>query len=134
MKPQEINIGDALVCVETGKSFIAGSDGFSTNYARDAEGRIYSDKGVDIHERRQLLDRSKPFWAYISGDGKRLTGWKGNTLGTVIASWPIKLTRRSWVHGKNYSHFRIRDVHGAMWHGRGSPGVAIRLRAMKAEG
>lgn len=130
MNPK-INIGDVLTCTETGKKFTAEQDGLTTNYALDSEGRVYSDEGVNLCERRQLLDRSKPFHAYVSCDGDRITGWKGNVLGTVEASWKVKLTRPSFVHGKDYSHFRVKDVHGAMWQGRGSPGFAIKLRPIK---
>lgn len=128
------NVGDTVTCTETGKQFVITSDGFSFNYARDSEGRIFSDEGVDIGERRMLLDRSKPFTGYISSDGKRLTGWKGNVLGHVTDSVTVPLSfgqRRDYTHGKNWTQYTIRDVHGGLWRGRGSPSVYIRLRAIK---
>lgn len=86
-------IGQTLTCAETGKQFIGAVEGFSTNYARDSAGRVYCDEGVDAREKRDMLDRSKPFTCYISSDGKHATGWKGNILGRVISSSPIRLTR-----------------------------------------
>lgn len=126
-----INFGDTLTCAETGKQFTAAADGISTNYARDNQGNVFSDEGVDIRERRELLDRSKPYFAYLSSDGKRITGWKGNTLGTVIYSRPCKLSRMSFTHGKDYQSVFVRDVHGGTWYGRSSPGVCITLRPHK---
>lgn len=124
-------VGQTVTCAETGKTFVITTDGMTYNYATDREGHIFSDEGVDIRERRALLDRSLPFTAYLSSDGRRLTGWKGNVLGTVVDWSPCKLTRWSFIHGKEYRAVRIRDVHGAMWYGRGSPGVCINIRPCK---
>jgi hypothetical protein len=131
MRP-EIQIGDKLVCLETHKPFTAASDGFTFNYARGQNGEIFSDEGVDIREKRELLDRSKPFYGYVSSDGKHITGWKGNVLGTIVRSTPCRLTRVSYTHGKSYLSIRVRDIHGAFWHGRGSPGICITLRACRS--
>lgn len=80
-----------------------------------------------------MRDRSATFCAYLSEDGQRVTTWSGGTLGTVVASKPCKLTRRSWTHSADeYRSWTVRDVHGAYWYGRGSPGISIRLRAQKA--
>ena len=124
-------VGHSLTCAETGKQFIGATEGFTTNYARDSAGRVYCDAGVDAREKRELLDRSKPFTCYISSDGKHATGWKGNILGKVISSSPIKLTRWSCFHGKYIQAYRIRDIHGGVWYGRGNPGMCINLRATK---
>jgi hypothetical protein len=42
------------------------------------------------------------------------------------------LTRQSWTHGKDYRTINARDVHGNYWTGRGSPGICINLRPIKA--
>lgn len=129
-----INVGDTLTCAETGKTFVAARDGCSMNYARSRDGAVISDEGVDIREKRALLDRSQPFNCYISSDGKHATGWKGNVLGTVISATrtalPFGRTFSDW-HGKDYTAYQVRDVHGGIWHGKGSPGVCITLRAAK---
>jgi hypothetical protein len=130
MKTESL-IGRTLTCAETGKQFIGASDGFTTNYARNDAGEVFSDEGVHLREVRALLDRSGPFTGYLSSDGKRLTGWKGNTLGHVVDSNSCELTRPSYTHGKYYQSVRVRDVHGREWYGRGSPGICIRLRPTK---
>lgn len=82
----------------------------------------------------KMLDRSKSFGCYVSSDGKHVTGWKGNILGAVVGSWKIPCAfGRSWdyLHGKNRTHYVIRDLHGNFWHGNSSPGVCITLRPMK---
>jgi DNA polymerase III epsilon subunit-like protein len=94
--------------------------------------QFFSDEGVDARARRALLDRSKPFTCYLSSDGKRITGWKDNTLGYVVYSKTCKLGRLSFTHGKEYRSIVARDIHGGLWYGRGSPGICITLRAKKA--
>jgi hypothetical protein len=125
-----INFGDTLVCAETGRAFIAARDGITTNYARDAAGNVYSDEGVDIRQRRELLDRSRPFYCYLSGDGRTVTGWKGNVLGYVRALSVD--SRHSGLARCRMTRIRVQDVHGAWWHGRGAgTGMAVTLRPMK---
>jgi len=119
-----IEIGQILTCTETGKQFAAASDGFTYNYARDREGNLFSDEGVDIREKRVLLDRSKPFCCYLSRDGQHVTGWKGNILGRVTWS--------SESRGSRLTHVRVTDVHGNPWHGKGAgSGMFIRLHPSK---
>lgn len=127
----DIMIGKTLVCHETGKTFIGAIQGISTNYAIDSCGNVFSDEGVNIAEIRELLDRSKPYTAYLDKDANHLTGWKGNILGKVISRSTVKLTRRSWIHGKYMYAVTVKDVHGGLWYGRGSGGVCITLRAYK---
>lgn len=131
---KQVRIGDVLTCDETGEVFTAAiEDGITTNYAVDDSGHVFSNAGVDIRERRELLDRSKPFFAYVSSDGNHITGWKGNILATVTGHTVCKLTRLSYTHGKYINHYTVRDVHGALWYGKGSPGICIKLRAYKGK-
>lgn len=115
-------------CAETRKLFAIHCDGFTFNYASGRDGTLYSDEGVNIRERRELLDRSKPFGCYVSSDGKHVTGWKGNVLGDVRQSWGTK--RRAWCGG-TANFYRVRDIHGGEWTGYGSPGMCITLRAVR---
>ena len=132
IQPESL-IGKEIVCAETGKRFIGEAQGCTVNYARNDAGEIFSDEGVDIREKKGLLDRTKPFFGYISSDGKLFTGWKGNELGRVVQSWSIQLTRRSnWHDAKSYRFFKVLDIHGGLWSGRGSAGMCINLRAVKA--
>ena len=125
-------IGKSLVCTETGKTFIGESVGFTTNYAKNGKGEVFSDEGVDIREKRELLDRTKPYYAYVNGDGKLITGWKGNKLAEVYQSWSIALAGNSHFHSnKSYKFFRVRDIHGKCWYGRGSVGLCITLYPYK---
>lgn len=130
-------IGKEITCAETGKVFIGASDGFSTNYATnypnglDKTPEYLSDEGVDIRERRGMLDRTQPFFCYVASDGKQVTGWKGNVLGTITGSTKYRITRRSFTHGNHLHVYYVTDVHGGLWTGRGNPGLAINLRARK---
>lgn len=117
-----VAMGDTLTCAETGKRFIAARDGCSVNYAWSGTGEVLSDEGVDIRERRGLLDRSKPAYGYISRDGRAFTGWKGNKLGDAVAVGDSPV-----FHGR-VTCYRVTDVHGGRWYGRGSPGRCIKLR------
>jgi hypothetical protein len=87
---------------------------------------------ADNLQREELRDRSKPVCAYVSGDGIRITTWTGGHLMTVTRSTPCSLTRQSFTHSrKSYRTISAKDVHGGSWYGRGSPGIAIRLRPCK---
>ena len=129
MNRPSVKVGETVECAETGKRFTVETDGFTFNYACDQAGNVYSDEGVDLRERRALLDRSKPFTCYLSSDGKRVTGWKGNTLGHVTQS----STSRTGFHGSSLTHVRVTDIHGAHWHGKGSGrGMCITIRPSKS--
>lgn len=123
-----IPLGSMLTCHETGKAFTAARDGCSVNYARDGKGYVYSDEGVDVREKRELLDRSRPFFAYVSSDGKHVTGWKGNILGRI--TWST--THRTGFGGSKLLYINVVDVHGGKWHGKGAGrGMCITLRPSK---
>ena len=134
--------GLSAVCAETGKVFTLAPDGAHTsNYATSRAGELISDAGVDIRERRALLDRSKPYDAYVgtshpafTGDAsipRTITGWKGNVLMNVVSSRKIRLTRMSHTHGKYIYTIIACDIHGGMWYGRGNAGICITMRAYK---
>ena len=119
-------VGKKIICAETGLEFVGAVVGCTTNYDRDTKGNIFSDQGVNIREKRELLDREKPYFCYLSLDGKTVTGWKGNVLGNVL-----RLTVGGGFGG-NLHHVLVRDIHGAMWRGRGAgKGMCITLRAIK---
>jgi len=131
----ESMIGKVITCAETGKTFLGATVGVSTNYATDSYGNYYSDEGVDLRERKELLDTSKPYFAYISCDGYYITGWKGNNLMRIISSVTCKLTRMSYTHSaESYKSIRAIDDNGQVWYGRGSAGFCVTLRAIKKVG
>jgi hypothetical protein len=80
----------------------------------------------------ELKDRSRPFVAYVSSDEKSIQTWTGGHLMRITACHSCKLTRQSWTHdARTYRSIHAVDVHGGHWYGRGSAGIAIRLRATK---
>ena len=106
--------------------------GCGTGYARTHDGREICYECADDEQRAHLLDR-EPTCAYLSTDGESVTTWSGGELGRVTWSRPARLTRQSFTHDRrSYRSVNVRDVHGNFWTGRGSPGVLIRLRPMKA--
>jgi hypothetical protein len=131
----ESAVGKTIICNETGREFIGAIEGISTNYARDSQGNFYSNEGVHQREVKDLLDRTRSFTAYLSSDGLRITGWKGNTLMNIVSSSSCKLTRSSFLHSRHsYMSVRAVDVHGKHWYGRGSAGVVITMRPYKDRG
>lgn len=101
----------------------------AAGYAVKADGSKICYACADAIERELLKDRSCSFVAYLSSDGATVTTWTGGKLMTVTASRPCRLSRQSFTHNRNsFRSVRARDIHGAMWCGRGSAGVAIKLR------
>lgn len=127
---ETIKVGSIQKCAETGKSFVITSDGFTFNYATCSNGDILSDEGVDIREKRELLDRSKPFCCYISTNGQNVTGWKGNILGTITRYNESK----NGFNRSTIAYIRVTDIHGGKWFGKGAgAGMFIALRPVKAD-
>lgn len=129
--PGRINTG--FVCVDCGNPIFRDADSCTTGYAtpRDSNEKICF-LCADKRQLKELTDRSQPFTAYVSSDGNRITTWTGGKLMDVVQSRPCQLTRHSYTHDrKSYRSIRAMDVHGGFWHGRGSAGIAITLRASK---
>lgn len=125
-----IEIGQTLVCHKTGMSFVAAHDGCTTNYALDNAGHVYSDEGVSLMDMEHIKEHSKPIGAYLSSDGKNITGWKGNTLATV--TWHS--TSRTGWHGSSITHIQAVDQFGGRWYGKGAGrGMYITIRPMKGK-
>ena len=107
-------------------------EGCGTGYAVHEWGQLICYDCSDKRQREEMRDRSRPFTAYVSSDGKDVTTWTGGKLGSVVSRRRCELTRQSFTHSrKEYSSFRVRDIHGAEWYGRGSPGICINLRPCK---
>lgn len=124
---QSPKVGETVVCAETHKEFTVERQGCTFNYAQDSDGNIFSDEGVDIRERRELLDRTRPFGAYVSSSGKAITGWKGNKLMTIDSIYAID----SGFGGRQW-YVSATDIHGRHWYGRnGGHGVYITMRPKK---
>lgn len=123
--------GVSFLCADCGKVFPVQTSG-GTGYARTAENKLICYSCADNREREQLKDRGRPFFAYLSSDGQRVTTWTGGELMHVTASRPCRLTRQSFTHSRDsFRSFSAIDCHGGRWYGRGSPGICVKLRAKK---
>jgi hypothetical protein len=123
---------ETFTCADCGKTFPVQTSG-GTGYARTADGKTICYACADIRERAELKDRSKPFCAYLSSDGQRVTTWTGGELMRVTYSRPCRLTRQSFTHSReSFRSICATDCHGGQWYGRGSPGIVIKLRARKS--
>lgn len=123
-----IALGAWITCAETGERFRTAVVGSSYNYAWSRTGELLSDAGVDIRERRAMLEGNGPFGCYLSEDGRHVAGWKGNALGFVTR----ETTSHTGWHGSTLVHVRVTDCHGNEWHGKGAGrGMLIRLHRSK---
>lgn len=103
----------------------------TTGYATVQGNQLCCYACADARQRRDLLDQSKPFGAYLSklpGGQRVVTTWTGGRLGDVHA---LTFSRSGW-HGAEIARFHVRDVHGQWWQGRGAgDGMCCTLRKMK---
>ena len=126
----KVEMGATHCCSVTGKPFVAARDGFTFNYAWGHAGNIHSDEGVRQLDTEQIKAHSKPVGAYLSGDGKHITGWKGNILATVTQR---SISRTGW-HGSRITHIQAVDQFGGLWYGKGAGnGMYITIRPMKGK-
>ena len=130
------NRGAAFICSDCNEAIClpCGRPG-GTGYARTQSDALICYPCADKREIADLIGADRAY-GYLSGDGRRFTTWPGGTLGAVIQATRTALPfgrSHSWMHGKGYRAVRVRDVHGRIWHGKGSPGVCITLRRIKGE-
>lgn len=86
------------------------------------DGRKLCYSCCDSEELRKMSE-SRKYFAYLSGDGKRITSWPGGTLAVVTRLWTVTNN----MAGKLY---RIRATmgDGSRWHGTSpGPGMYCRL-------
>ena len=99
-----------------------------TGYGVDNEGRLHCYECCAKNDREQMKDQSRPFFAYLSGDGKTVSNWPGSPLGKV---YNLGFSRSGW-HGSKIYRFHVRDVHGRWWQGWGpGEGMYCTLRKIK---
>lgn len=127
--------GETFTCADCMKTFPILTDG-ATGYAvlnEGTEGIRICYSCADKRQVEALKDRSIPFVGYLSADEKTVTSWTGGKLMAVLYSVPCALTRRSnWHDARSFRSVRAKDIHGGEWIGRGSSGVAIKMRAVKS--
>jgi hypothetical protein len=68
---------------------------------------------------------------YLASDGRCVTGFDGADIARVTLRTPVRLARWSWRHGSSIDAVRAVTADGRRWHGRGSRGMSITLRACK---
>ena len=99
-----------------------------TGYGQDKAGLLHCYECCTKQDREAMRDQSKPFYCYLSSDGKRVTSWPGGELGAVHS---LGFSRSGW-NGSEIARFHVRDVWGQWWSGRGAGrGIACTLRKMK---
>jgi len=104
-----------------------------TGYGYNAQDQIVCYACCTVNDKEQLKDRSKPFFAYINGEGNAIHTWSGGHLMKIARSRSCQLTRHSFWHSRDsFMSVHCVDVHGGHWHGRGSAGICIKLRPCKA--
>jgi hypothetical protein len=124
---------EKVICADCGAVCIPSTS--STGYATYAAGTRVCYSCADKRQREELRDRSKPFCAYVSSDEKQITTWTGGQLMKVLDAKPCKLSRVSFTHDmKSFMSIRAVDCHGGYWFGRGSAGICIKMRPVKAKG
>jgi len=125
-----LEVGQVVTCSWTGKQFTVEKDGLTFNYALDGAGKIFSDEGVNEREQMAIHAHMRPVGAYLSGDGKHITGWKGNILATVTQH---STSRTGW-HGSRITHIQAVDQFGGLWYGKGAGnGMYITIRPVKGK-
>lgn len=115
-------------CIECGALFPKPPpEGGAAGYAIIQDQRVCY-PCADRYE-RIVMNCATAHVAYLSSDGRKITTWTGGELGIVISARPCKLARRSFTHSaSSFVSVRVRAFDGSVWYGRGSPGIAIRLR------
>ena len=117
-------------CTDCGRPFKLPLYTCGTGYATLPDGNRICYTCADRRQIEDLKDRSKPFNAYV-GKGV-ITTWTGGKLMTITASQPCQLTWQSnWHDEKSFRSIHAVDAHGGHWAGRGSEGVAIKMRPVK---
>lgn len=119
------------ICSDCKQIITAAPGSLGTGYADFDDGSRVCYPCADKRQVADLKDRSKPFSAYV-GENNTVTTWTGGKLMTITRAWPCQLTRQSFMHSASgYLSIHAVDVHGGHWAGRGSAGMAIKLRPVK---
>jgi hypothetical protein len=123
---------EQAVCA-CGIEFTRFKTGFVTGYATLPDGTKVCHTCADKLQAEALKDRSTPVIGYVGQGAKTITTWTGGTLMRVTEARPCRLMRESFTHDRRgYLSIHAVDVHGGHWTGRGSEGIAIRMRPVNA--
>lgn len=117
---------EIFVCADCGKKITIAREGCSFNYAIKQNGNKVCNDCALKEEIRHIENDEKVF-AYLSGDCKRITDWKGNTLAKV--TWSSEIMH-NWA--RKLMCINATTNNGRKLYGRGSGGgIYIRLRPVK---
>jgi len=100
---------------------------YTTGYGVDSSGKKHCYACCHAQDLAQLKDTTKPFFAYVNGDGKSITNWPGSTLMRITS----ESTGRGGFGGRMY-YYRAIDANGQQWHGKNAGrGMCIKLKACR---
>ena len=119
---------EPTTCQKCGKVIEGSKYGIGTGYGTTPEGAKWCYDCCTVSDIEELKER-KPTAVYLSGDENSVTNWPGGVLGTVTRAHGIK---HNMIRGR-YVAFRVKDVHGGLWFGRGQPGMICTIRPAKAQ-
>ena len=98
---------------------------FTTGYGKDAAGRTYCYACCHARDLETMRTADR-FTCYVGCDGRTLTTWTGEKLGTVTLGAVHPWSRKSPMGERHY--LRAVDVYGGRWYGTGAPGMWASLR------
>jgi len=105
-----------------------GPQGGAAGYARTRDGEILCYPCADARQRSEMAESQTDFYAYVSGDGERITTWSGGLLASITSHG---YSRRGAYGGLHY--WTATDTEGRKWWGRnGGSGMHIRLHLSKS--
>lgn len=104
-------------------------EGVGTGYGADKSGRLHCYACCTKLDVELMRKHEGPFYCYVAGDGRRVTTWPGGTLGQIH---DYGESPSGWGRS-TIARFRVRDLHGCWWAGRGAGlGMACTLRPIKS--
>lgn len=101
---------------------------FTTGYGKDESGNRYcyaccQQRDIDA------MRKDGRIMAYLSSDGKTITGWPGYKLATVISE--RETSAGGFARHTKITRVWARDTDGLLWHGRG-PGRGMYIRLYRS--
>ena len=100
-------------------------------YGTDKDGKRYCYDCCQARDIAYMQERGR-IDAYLSSDGKTVTGWPGYRLAIVRREW--KISAGGFASATTITHVWARAADGSWWAGRGpGRGMYMRLSRLKHE-
>lgn len=102
---------------------------FTNGTARDRDGKTFC---YDCASKPDIeaVERGEELYAYVSGDGKRITTWPGNELMRVTRN----ISARTGFYNSKVHYIRAVSPNGREYYGKnGGNGMCIRMRPCKVK-